>query len=158
MIGTILPFAIIFLPLSFICIFSFSVLYYGTPEFRVDKTQYGLKIGKIHQTLNPVQSGDIIVRINSLTYEQILVYLVSLKPGTAKPGTITVKRGESYFEFEPKLNPVSPFRFLSIAWPHLLLMFSLIFLGFFYLFHFLPQPYQPHSPHILEFSTLLSSP
>ena len=128
-IGRILPFVVIFLPLSFICIFSFSILYYGTPEFRVDKTQYGLKIGKIHQALNPVQSGDIIIRINGLTYGQVLADLVSSKPGPATPDIITVKRGETYFEFEPKLNPVSPFRFLSIAWPHLLLMFSLIFLG-----------------------------
>ena len=57
------------------------------------------------------------------------MHLISLKPGPAKPGTITVKRGETYFEFEPKFNPVSPFRFLSFAWPHLLLMFALIFLG-----------------------------
>jgi signal transduction histidine kinase len=128
-IGRILPFAVILLPLSFICIFSFSILYFGTPEFRVDKTQYGLKIGKIHQSLNPVQTGDLIVRINTLTYDRILVHRISLKPGSAKPGTITIKRGEIYFEFEPKLNPVSPFRFLSFAWPHLLLMFALIFLG-----------------------------
>nr|NJM03114.1 hypothetical protein [Desulfobacula sp.] len=125
----ILPFAVIFLPLSFICIFSFSVLYYGTPEFRVDKTQHGLKIGKIHQALNPVQTGDLIVRINTLSYDRILARLTALKPESAKPGTITIKRGEMYFEFEPRFNPVSPFRFLSFAWPHLLLMFSLIFLG-----------------------------
>ena len=71
-IGRILPFAVILLPLSFICVFSFSILYYGTPEFRVDKTQYGLKIGKIHQALNPVQTGDLIVRINTLTYDRTI--------------------------------------------------------------------------------------
>ncbi len=76
-IGKILPFAVIFLPISLICIFSFSILYYGTPEFRVDKTQHGLKIGKIHEPLNPVQTGDLIIRVNTLTYDQILVYLIS---------------------------------------------------------------------------------
>ncbi len=129
LIRKILPFAVICLPISLICIFSFSVLYFGTPEFKVDKTQDGLKIGKIRKMINPVQADDIIVRINTLSYDQILGGILFPKSTPKTHTTITVKRGEAYIEFEPKLNPVSPFQFLSIAWPHLLLMFTLIFLG-----------------------------
>ncbi|MFA5904474.1 MAG: ATP-binding protein [Desulfobacula sp.] len=125
----ILPFAIISLPLSLLCIFSFSVLYFGTPEFRVDKTQDGLKIGEIHQSINPVQTGDMIVRIDSLSYDEILSCLISSGRGHQKQGKLTVQRGETLIEFEPRFNPVSPFRFFSNAWPHLLLILILLFLG-----------------------------
>lgn len=128
-IRKILPFLIILIPISMIFIFSFSVLYYGTPEFRVDKTQKGLKIGKIHQPLNPVQTDDIIISINALDYDQILCFLVSPKLFSKKPGTLVIQREGRPIEIKPIVNSVSPFQFISIAWPHLLLMFTLIFLG-----------------------------
>ena len=129
LIRNILPFIIVSIPISMIFIFSLCVLYYGTPEFRVDKTQQGLKIGKIHQPLNPVQINDVIVSINSLDYDQILSFLVSPKHFSKNKGIIIIKRDGKRIEIKPKFNPVSPFRFLSIAWPHLLLMFILISLG-----------------------------
>jgi len=120
---------VVLIPVSMIFIFSVSILYYGTPEFRVDKTQYGLKIGKIHQALNPVQPGDMIISINSFDYHHILPLFLSLDLFSKGQAHVVIQRGGQLIEFEPKLNPVSPFRFFSIAWPHLLLMFVLLFLG-----------------------------
>jgi len=120
---------VVFIPISMILIFSFSVLYCGTPEFRVDKTQFGLKIGQIHRPINPVQTDDVIVSINGLDYNHILSYLISPKFFPQEKASILIKRKGKQIEFEPKLNPVSPFRFLSVAWPHLLLMMILILLG-----------------------------
>lgn len=120
---------IVFIPVSMILIFSASVLYYGTPEFRVDKTQYGLRIGEIHQTLNPVQPGDMIIRINSFDYHQILSLLLSPDFFSKRQVRVVVLREGKTIEFEPQINPVLPFRFFSIAWPHLVLMFVLISLG-----------------------------
>ncbi|NOX33450.1 MAG: hypothetical protein GXP56_06895 [Deltaproteobacteria bacterium] len=71
---------VVFIPITMLLVFSFSVLYYGTPDFRVDKTQYGLKVEKIHHMLNPVKEGDVIISINSLSYNQILSLLIFPEP------------------------------------------------------------------------------
>jgi signal transduction histidine kinase len=125
----ILPVIIIFIPLFMVFLFSFSIFFYGTPEFRVDKTQNGLKIGKIHHPLNPIQTGELIVRINGLDYHKILSLFVSPDHSKKKQEKIRIKKGDTYFEFKPELRPISPFRFLLAAWPHLLLISILILLG-----------------------------
>lgn len=119
----------VFIPISMLFIFSFSILYYGTPEFRVDKTQHGLKIGEIRQLLNPVQPGDMIIGIGTLDYQQILSLLVSPKSFSKTPPVLIIQRDGEKQAFRPRLAPVSPFTFLSVSWPHLVLIFTLILLG-----------------------------
>ncbi len=121
--------AIIILPVSMFMIFFFSVLYSGSPGFRVDKTQNGLKIGKIKQAINPVMPGDIIISINAMPYPRILSCLLHARSGSDKYTTITILRKGEKIQFSPKFIHVTPSQFLKFAWPHLILIIMLIALG-----------------------------
>ncbi len=109
---------LLLIPIAMILIFSFSILLDGTPEFKVDKTQHGLKVGKIHGKLNPVQSGDLINKIHGLEYYQIRSLAISPSTSAGKEKTISLLRNRKLITMIPKINPVSPFRLLSEAWPH----------------------------------------
>lgn len=54
---------------------------YGTPGFRVDKTQHGLYVSKVAAHNNPVQLGDLIIKINGLPYTEILGLLILVGGG-----------------------------------------------------------------------------
>jgi len=121
--------AVIIIPVCMFMVFFFSVLYSGTPGFRVDKTQNGLKIEKIKQKINPVMPGDIIISINGMPYPRILSCFFHDSPGSGKNTIITILRQGKKIQFTPELINVSPSQFLRFAWPHLILIIMLIALG-----------------------------
>ncbi len=116
-------------PIVMILIFSFSILKNGTPEFKVDKTQHGLKVGKIFGKLNPIQAGDLIKEIHGIKYHLILSMITSPSMTPNQDKTICIIRDGELITLIPKVNSVTPFRLLSEAWPHFTLMITLISLG-----------------------------
>jgi hypothetical protein len=63
----------IIIPLALTLLFSVASFFYGNPGFKVDKTQNGLWVSQItDRQLNPVQTGDLIVAVNSISYPKVL--------------------------------------------------------------------------------------
>ncbi len=116
---------LVLVPIPTACLFSISAFKYGTPGFRVDKTQHGLYISQVLNHINPVQPGDLIVKINGLPYTKVLgLLLLGSVPENHQQvkSTITVRRRGRSVTFTPVRIPVTGLDFLSIAWPHLLLI------------------------------------
>lgn len=121
---------VFFVPFFMASFFIYCILSDGSPEFRVDKTQTGLKVSKIQGTATDIQKGDLIVDINGLNYDQILSY--TILPGKIiekQSVNITVNRAGRLISFSPELKPVSLLQLLSVAWPHFFLILCLIGLG-----------------------------
>lgn len=131
----LLPLGIVFLPIALLGIFSYSILHFGTPEFRLDKTQAGFRVEKILRPLNPVQTGDIIVRIRGLSYNEVLSSLIFQADPPASGDFITIKRGDQLFELKPEFNPVHLSQFLLSASPQLILFLIMISLGILTFYH-----------------------
>ncbi|HHB77491.1 MAG TPA: GAF domain-containing protein, partial [Desulfobulbus sp.] len=118
------------IPLLLTLFFSWSAFHYGTPGFRVDKTQHGLHVSTVFQPHSPVRVGDLIIAVNNEPYTQILGHLL-LKPISFRqyPNSITVQRNGETLTVIPVLHSVSWSRYLLIAWPHLLLIALFLLLG-----------------------------
>jgi signal transduction histidine kinase len=138
-------------PILAISIFSMTALRYGTPGFRVDKTQQGLLVSKVFNGLNPVQVGDLIVGMNGLSYPEILGRLVLSPLSQGSEPVVVVLRGQQTFSFQPVLKPLRWRLFFSIAWPHLVLVGLFLTLG---LIALLRAP--PGQPALLFFFMLCS--
>ncbi len=121
---------LIIIPLLMTAIFSWAAFNYGTPGFRVDKTQHGLHVSTVFNLPNQVRTGDLILGIDGRPYGEILGHLL-LHPLSLKQAqtSITVQRGKQTFTIVPHLMPVSVSLFFSIAWPHLLLITLFLLLG-----------------------------
>ncbi len=117
-------------PLLLTLFFSWSAFHYGTPGFRVDKTQHGLHISTVFQQNNPAEQGDLIIAVNNEPYWEILGHL-ALHPNSFghPPASITVKRNNQAITFAPRLFPVTWPLYFSIVWPHLLLITLFLSLG-----------------------------
>ncbi len=111
-------------PILAVCIFSFAAFRFGTPGFRVDKTQQGLYVSEVTGRQNPVRRGDFIVRIGGRSYSEVLgSLLLSSSHGAASSGTtITVRRNGREITLTPICHPVIWWEYMSVAWPHLLLI------------------------------------
>ncbi len=118
------------IPLFFTFFFSWSAFHYGTPGFRVDKTQHGLHVSTVFQQNNPIRTGDLIIAVNNEPYREILGHL-ALHPDSPEqaPASITVKRNNQTITFAPRLFTVSWPLYFSIVWPHLLLIALFLLLG-----------------------------
>ncbi len=118
------------IPLLFTFFFSWSAFHYGTPGFRVDKTQHGLHVSTVFQQNNPIRTGDLIIAINNEPYREILGHL-ALHPDSSgqPPASITLKRDNQAITFAPRLFAVTWPLYFSIAWPHLLLIALFLLLG-----------------------------
>ncbi len=123
------PLLILLLPLLMVCIFSGSVFFYQSPGFRVDKTQYGLRISEIHDSINPVLKNDLIIGINGLEYNHVLSSALTGAAVQDNRSSIRVLRENRQIDIPVTLEPVSPFAFLSSAWPHFVLILVLVSLG-----------------------------
>ncbi len=137
-------FILIIVPILTACLFTSAAFRYGTPGFRVDKTQHGLYISKVFTQINPVRPGDLIVKINGLPYTKILgVLLLGSAPGNHQQAesTITVRRNGQLIRFTTTSAPITWPDYLSIAWPHLLLVSLFLILACLALF--LAKPSQP---------------
>ena len=124
-----LPLLMLLLPAAFIVIFSASVFIHQSPGFRVDKTQFGLRVNEVYSTVNQVEKGDLIIRINDLAYNRILSHCLG---GTLKPfseSRVVVLRGERQINLQITPAPVMPFEFISASWPHFVLIAVLLSLG-----------------------------
>ncbi len=124
----LLPLLII--PLLMTAIFTWAAFNYDTPGFRVDKTQHGLHVATVFNLPNQVLAGDLIQAINNEPYGEILGHLFLRPLFQKQPITsITIQRGKRTFTVTPRFMPISLPRYLSIAWPHLLLITLFLFLG-----------------------------
>jgi len=134
---------LLLVPLLATGIFSIAAFRYGTPGFRVDKTQHGLYVSKVAAHNNPIQLGDLIIKINGLPYTEILGLLILGSPhGQQQTGhTITLLRNRQAVTFTPLRIPLTWSSYLTIAWPHLLLISIFLFLACLALF--LAEPGQP---------------
>ncbi len=118
------------IPLFFTFFFSWSAFHYGTPGFRVDKTQRGLHVSTVFQQNNPIRTGDLIIAVNNEPYREILGHQALHPDSPAQsPTSITVKRNNQTITFAPRLFPVTWPLYFSIAWPHLLLIILFLSLG-----------------------------
>jgi len=117
-------------PLLATFIFSFAAFRYGSPGFRVDKTQHGLYISKVSSDQNPVQPGDLIVALNDMPYSRVLGLLLLGSPsGQGSTVSVTVLRDRRTFNFTPAFTPITWAVYLAVAWPHLLIIFLFLLLG-----------------------------
>ncbi len=132
---------LIVVPVLATCIFSFAALKYGSPGFRVDKTQHGLHISKVLNNQNPVQPGDLIVALNGLSYAKVLGLLLSSPSGQSSTDAVTVLHNNQKLNFTPVFTPITWPAYLIVAWPHLLLISLFLFLGTIALFW--ADPRQP---------------
>jgi|GEM_PF-881690 len=152
-------FSLALVPLLITCLFSVAAFKFGTPGFRVDKTQQGLHVSEIVLQPNPIQVGDLITAFNDIPYSRVLgLLLLESPPGQSQPGTITVLRGNRTFTFMPAISPMSWATYLTIAWPHLLLILLFLSLGSIALFR--APPKQPSAIFFLmlcSFATTIAS-
>ncbi len=134
---------LLLVPLLAMCIFSIAAFRDGTPGFRVDKTQHGLYVSKVIARNNPVQPGDLIVKINGVPYTRILGLLIlgSSQNDQQTRHTITLERNGQEITFTSMSIPVTWPDYLAIAWPHLLLISVFLLLACLALF--LADPDQP---------------
>jgi len=129
-------------PLLATCIFSLAAFRYGSPGFRVDKTQHGLYISKVLIDQNPVQPGDLIVAVNGMPYTKVLgLFLLNAPSGQGSTTSVTLLRDRRTFNFTPAFTSITWAVYLAVAWPHLLLIFLFLFLGAIALFR--ADPGQP---------------
>ena len=121
---------VLLVPLALTSYLSGAAFRFGSPGFRVDKTQHGLLISRILQDENPVRTGDQIVAINGLHYNQVLGCLLTATAGQrpAVP-SLVIDRGGEHHLLRPKVRPLTPTLFLAIGWPHLLLITLFLILG-----------------------------
>ena len=118
------------IPLLLTLFFSWSAFHYGTPGFRVDKTQHGLHVSTVFQQNNPVRPGDLIIAINNEPYPDILGHLALHPKSPAQvPVSITVKRNNQTITLAPRLSALTWPLYFSIVWPHLLLISLFLLLG-----------------------------
>ncbi len=121
---------ILIIPLLMTAIFTWAAFNYGTPGFRVDKTQRGLHVSTVFDLPNQVRPGDLLLAINNEPYGEILGHLFLHPLSLNQPTTsITVQRGDRTFTVIPRFIPISIPLYLSIAWPHLLLITLFLLLG-----------------------------
>ncbi|MFW8600529.1 ATP-binding protein [Desulfobacterota bacterium M19] len=124
-------------PLLAVFIFSFAAFRFGSPGFKVDKTQQGLYVSEVSEHPNPVRRGDFIVGIGGRSYSEVLGLLLSGSSHGAvqeSGNTIVVRRNDREITLTPIYHPVSWWKYLSIAWPHLLLIFLFLSLALIALF------------------------
>jgi len=133
---------LIVIPLLSTGLFSRAAFKYGSPGFRVDKTQHGLYISDVSDTTQGIQPGDLIIAINGLPYARVLgqVCLRGDARGSATT-TITLRRGRQTLTVTPALQPVTWTTYASIVWPHLLLIATFLLLALTALFQ--ADPEQP---------------
>ena len=120
---------LIAVPLLAMYVFSFTAFKYGTPGFRVDKTGQGLRISKVLSGENPVEVGDVIIAINGLQYSRVLGLLLLDPANKTISPSITLLRDKQVFTFIPVFKPTTWPVYLSVAWPHLLLILLFLCLG-----------------------------
>ncbi len=122
----LLPVAII--PVLLVLFFVVSAFTLGNPGFKLDKTQHGLRVSDVYETTNPVQSGDLIVTVNGLSYGQILGFLFS-RSALSDAASFTLIRGDRELALPLETTPYTLSSLLSIIWPHLLLITVLLSLA-----------------------------
>ncbi len=114
--------SIVTIPLFLTLFFSVSIFLYGTPGFKVDKTQSGLWVshitGKQHTS---VQLGDLIVAINTIPYPKVLGQLVLQEDSSSKK-SITLQRNEETVTLPLQTKAFCLSSFLLLVWPHFLLI------------------------------------
>ncbi len=134
---------LLIVPILAACIFSIAAFRYGMPGFRVDKTRHGLYISKVAAHNSSVQPGDLIVKIDSVPYTEILGSLIldSSRNDQKTGHTITLDRNGHEVTITSPVMPVTWPSYLTIAWPHLLLIS--VFLVLACLALFLADPDQP---------------
>ena len=129
------------IPLLTTYIFSLAAFRFGIPGFRVDKTQHGLHISKVLNGNNQIQSGDLIVAVNGMSYARVLGSCLISRMRQSSIVSVTVLRNQKEFSFKPTFKPLSLSVYLAIVWPHLLLIFLFLILGAIALFWAAPgQP------------------
>lgn len=110
------------IPLVFTLYFSTAAFLQGSPGFKVDKTQNGLWISQVADSqLNAVQTGDLIIAVNSIPYSKVLGHLV-LQDDPSPTNTITVLRNGQQLTLALKTIPFSISSFILLVWPHFLLI------------------------------------
>lgn len=135
----ILP-SILSIPILITLIFFTSVFLNGNHGFNVDKSKNGLWVSEITESqLNSVQTGDLIVAINSIPYSKILGQLVlQEKPSSTK--TITVLRNDQHLTFPLTTVPYTLPSFLLIVWQHFLLIVLFLILAIIAITYATPSP------------------
>ncbi len=111
------------------CLFSLSVISCRSPGFSVDKAQYGLRIRQLYDSPTPFKKGDLIVGINGVGYQDILSWILHGKPDRHATYKINIVRDQQQLTIAPEMNVVLPFRVISVAWPQIVLILTLLFLG-----------------------------
>ncbi len=122
-----LPAAVV--PLLFVLFFVVYAFFQGNPGFSVDKTQHGLRVSRIVENLNPVQTGDIIIAVNGVAYEQLLGGLFTKSENLKNP-TITLLRDSKERTFSLHTIPHGLGSVFAVIWLHLLLISVFLTIGF----------------------------
>ncbi len=151
---------LIVVPMLSTCLFSVAAFQYGSPGFRVDKTQHGLHISDVSSATREVRPGDLIVAIHGVAYGRVLGQLCLHSSPTSHPAppTITVRRGDETLRVTPAMRPVTWVTYGLIAWPHLLLIAIFLFLAVTALFQADPgQPAQLFFFMLCWFATTVAS-
>ncbi len=115
-------------PILFSLFFIVSAFMFGNPGFKVDNTQYGLRVSEILENLNPVQEGDVIIAVNGLPYGLVLGYLFS-RPDQPRQHSFALVRGDQKQRLTLHTVPHTLTSLTTSIWPHLLLMTLLLLLG-----------------------------
>ncbi|MCK5099492.1 MAG: hypothetical protein KAR45_15400, partial [Desulfobacteraceae bacterium] len=113
--------------LSSICFIS-AASFFGNTGFKVDKTQNGLLISKIIESVNPVAINDIIISIHGLSHSEFLGFAFG-RPLAERPGSMTVLRGSAKKDFFIETIPFTIFSISVRIWPQLLLIIVFLTLG-----------------------------
>lgn len=106
---------------------------------RLDKTQNGLLISSVHRTDGILRTEDLIVSISGISYHRVLASLFMPAP-PERVHHVRVRRAGHTVNLALGPVPLSPGAYLSIVWPHLLLIAVFLALGSMALFRAPPGP------------------
>ena len=128
------------LPLLLALFFSTIAFQQGTPGFKVDKTQHGLRVSQITDSHNHlVQAGDLIIAVNAVPYSRVLGQIF-LRDDSDGSNSLTILRNKKRITVQLQTHPFSLSSFLFLAWPHFLLITVFLSLGTLALIYAPPSP------------------
>jgi signal transduction histidine kinase len=128
------------IPIILTLFFSAAAFLNGSPGFKVDKAQKGLWVSQITDSQrNAVQTGDLIIAVNSIPYAKVLGHLV-LQDEPSPLKTITLLRNGKQLTLSLKTIPFSLSSFILLAWPHFLLITVFLTLAVIAIIYAPPSP------------------